>query len=65
MTGNRDRCNRVSETLDFHATMTGDRENVLVDLVSDLMHYCDQCSKDFANVALMAEINFNEEVIDK
>lgn len=61
MADNRDISNRASETLDFHAKMTEDQEDVLVDILVDLMHYCDQTSQDFNDALYMAKVHFDSE----
>ncbi len=38
-----------------------EREDALVDLLSDLRHYCAQQEEDFEGDNAIAEIHFNEE----
>jgi NTP pyrophosphatase (non-canonical NTP hydrolase) len=63
MADNRDRANRASDVLDYLAsTYTHDSEEALLDLLTDLMHYCNQSSQDFDVAISRARQRFEEEL---
>jgi len=60
---NTSRAYRAGEVLDYYDEMDGtDPDSNVVDLLADLMHYCNQSSWDFTQALETARMHFEAEV---
>ncbi len=66
MSASEERAARAHETLEAHMDMTGSsnvlvQEENVIDLLTDLRHYCRQQEMDFDSAVRMSEMHFERE----